>query len=292
MLAVIAAFDQAISLDPGFAKAYTAKSLAETGFAEYYGVGAEIREHFVRSRAAAQRALELAPQLGEAHSAYAKVLEGGFLDFGGALAEHERAMALSPNDSGVLLRTGGFFVDIGRTEQGVAMARRGAALDQLNPRAYRALAIVLDDAHRHREAIEAANRSSSLNPADVRQAALRGISLLQLGELESARQSCDTPPLDWESRLCLAIAYDKLHRRPEAEAQVAALHADMGDAAAYQFAEIYTQWGDIPKALDWIETAYRLKDPGLISFRSDEFLGPLRKEPRFQEIERRVNMPN
>jgi hypothetical protein len=127
---------------------------------------------------------------------------------------------------------------------------------------------------------------------DVRQAALRGISLLQLGEFESARQSCDTPPLDWESRLCLAIAYDKLPRRPDAEAQVRDMKADLGDSSAYQFAEIYAQWGDIPKALDWLETAYHLKDPGLVSLKSDEFFGPLRNEPRFREIERQVNIPN
>ncbi len=292
LLGSIAAFDQAISLDPGFAKAYTSKSLAETGFAEYYGLGTETREHFARARAAAQHALDLAPQLGEAHSAYAKVLEDGFLDFGGALSEHERALVLSPNDSGVLLRAGWFFVDIGRADEGVAMAQRGVSLDQLNSRAYRTLAIVLDDAHRHSEAIEAANRALSLNPTDVRQAALRGISLLQMGEMDSAIQSCNTPPLDWESRLCLAIAYDKLHRRPEADAQVASLLSEMGDASAYQFAEIYAQWGDIPKALDWIEKAYRLKDPGVVATKVDEFFGPLRNEPRFQEVVRRLNIPN
>ena len=172
------------------------------------------------------------------------------------------------------------------------MARRGASLDQLNPRAYRTLAIVLDDAHRYRESIEAANRSLNLNPGDTRQAALRGIAFLQLGEVEAARQSCDTPPFDWESRMCLAIAYDRLHRRPEAEAQVSAMKAELGDASAYQYAEIYAQWGDIPRALDWIEAAYRLKDPGMVSLKVDEFFGPLRKEPRFQEIERGLKFPN
>jgi hypothetical protein len=68
--------------------------------------------------------------------------------------------------------------------------------------------------------------------------------------------------------------------------------ADLGDASTYQYAEIYAQWGDIPRALDTIETAYRLKDPGVLSLKTDEFLGPLRKEPRFQEIERRLKFPN
>ena len=292
VLASIAAFDEAIRLDPRFAKAYASKAISETGFAEYYGMSGEIREHFARARASAQRALELAPDLGEAHTAYANVLAQGFLDFGGALVEHERALALSPNDSAVLLQAAWFLADIGRADEGANMARRGASLDQLNPRAYRTFAIVLADAHRHREAIEAANRALSINPDDTRQAAIRGLSLLQLGELEAARQSCNTPPFDWENRMCLAIAYDKLHRRPEAEAQVAAMTAELGEASAYQFAEIYAQWGDIPKALEWLETAYRLKDPGMVSLKVDEFFAPLRKQPRFQEIARLLKIPD
>jgi TolB-like protein len=291
LLAGIAALDEAIRLDPAFAKAYASKALAETGFAEYYGVGAEIREHFERARSAAERSLQLAPQLGEAHSAFAVVLANGFLDFNGALAEHQRALSLSPNDSGVLLRAAWFFADIGRTDEGAAMGRRGASLDQLNWRAYRSLAVVLSDARKYPEAIEAANRSLTLNPKDTRQTALRGLALLQLGDIDAARRSCETPPLDWEGQLCLALAYNKLHRRPDAEAQLAAMKANLGEASAYQYAEIYAQWGDSAKALDWIETAYRLRDPGMIALKVDDLLDPLRKELRFQEILHKLSFP-
>jgi TolB-like protein/Flp pilus assembly protein TadD len=292
VLAAIAAFDEAIRLDPGFAKAYASKALAETGFAEYYGVGAEIREHFQRARAAAERSVQLAPELGEAHSALGDLLAHGYFDFKGALAEHERALALSPNEPGVLLRTSWFLSDIGRGNEAVPMARRGVALDQLNWRAYRYFAVVLDDAHRYPEAIEAANRALSLNASDLRQTALRGLSLLHMGDAESARKPCDTPQRDWEGHMCLAIAYDKLHRGSDAEAEVATMKADMGDAPAFQFAEIYAQWGNVPKALDWIETAYRLKDPGMSSLKVDEFLAPLRAETRFREIESKLNLPD
>ena len=292
VLDAITSVDEAIRLDPGFAKAYVYKSLVENGFAEYYGVGDEIREHFQRARAAAERALQLAPDLGEAHSALARVLSDGFYDYHAALAEHERALALSPNDSGVLLRASWFFADIGRTDQAATLARRGVSLDQLSVFAYRSLAVVMDDLHQYRDAIEAANRALSLNPKDVRQAALRGLALVHLEEYESGAQSCNTPPLDWESHLCLAIAYDKLHRRQDAEAQLQIMNKELGDASAYQYAEIYAQWGDIPKSLDWIESAYRLKDPGIIAVERDEFLNPIRKEPRFQAVEHKLNMPH
>jgi TolB-like protein len=291
-LARIAAFDEAIRLDPSFAKAYASKAASEVGFAEYYALQTENRDHFNRARAAAERAIELAPDLGEAHSALAVVLAGGFLDFSAALVEHERALELSPNDSGVLLSAGWFFVDIGRTDAGVAMARKGVSVDQLNSRAYRTLSIVLQDAHHYRESLEAAQRALTLNPNDMRQAAVRGQGEFLLGDVERARESCSTPPLDWEGHLCLALVYDKLHRRSDAEAQVASMKTDLGDSAAYQYAEIYAQWGDIPAALGWIEKAYELKDPGILSLRIDPFFDPLRKEARFQEIERKLKYPS
>jgi len=291
-LDAIAAFNEAVRLDPNFAKAYASLALVENGFADYYGDGADSRGHYQRARAAAERALALAPALGEAHSALARVLADGFFDFHGSLAEHERASALSPNDSGVLMRAAWFLADIGRADAAATMARRGISADQLNPQAYRYFAIVLDDLHQYPEAIEAANRALSLNPKDVRQAAIRGLSQLHLDQDEAARQSCDTPPLDWESRLCLAIAYNRLHRRSDAEAQVAAMKSDQGNASAYQYAEIYAQWGDVPKSLDWLETAYRLKDPGITNIKADEFLQPLRQEPRYLAVERQLNLPD
>jgi hypothetical protein len=66
----------------------------------------------------------------------------------------------------------------------------------------------------------------------------------------------------------------------------------MGDAAAYQYATIYGQWGNRAKALEWLETAWRLRDPGLINLKTDPLLDPLRQEPRFQAIERELKFPS
>jgi hypothetical protein len=73
---------------------------------------------------------------------------------------------------------------------------------------------------------------------------------------------------------------------------MAKIRQSLGDAAAYQYAEIYAQWGDVSSALKWMETAYRLRDTGLVSLKADELLDPLRKEPRFQKIERELKFPN
>jgi hypothetical protein len=85
---------------------------------------------------------------------------------------------------------------------------------------------------------------------------------------------------------------DKLGRRADAEGQLARIKAKFGDAAAYQYATIYAQWGDRRRALEWLDTAMRLRDPGLELLKTDPLMDPLRKEPRFQAIERELKFPS
>jgi tetratricopeptide (TPR) repeat protein len=77
------------------------------------------------------------------------------------------------------------------------------------------------------------------------------------------------------SQWCLAVIYDKLGRHADAEAELAKLKAAQGDAAAYQYATIYAQWGNRAKALEWLETALRLRDPGLEESEDRFAPGPL-----------------
>jgi tetratricopeptide (TPR) repeat protein len=87
------------------------------------------------------------------------------------------------------------------------------------------------------------------------------------------------------------VVYDKLGRHADAEAELARLKAAQGDTEAYQYAVVYAQWGNHAQALEWLETALRLRDPGLIYVKTDPLLDPLRKEPRFQAIERALKFP-
>jgi hypothetical protein len=73
---------------------------------------------------------------------------------------------------------------------------------------------------------------------------------------------------------------------------LAKFQASASDAAAYQYAEIYAQWGNVPTALEWLDTAVRLRDPGLVDVKTDPLMDPLRQEPRFQAIERELKFPD
>ena len=86
--------------------------------------------------------------------------------------------------------------------------------------------------------------------------------------------------------------YHKLGRQADAEAIFAKHLATVGDLGAYQYAGIYAQWGDLAKAREWLATAVRLRDPGLLYLKTDPFLDPVRKEPWFQAIERELKFPD
>ena len=93
-------------------------------------------------------------------------------------------------------------------------------------------------------------------------------------------------------QVCLAIAFEKLGRRADAEAMLAKIRASDGDNGACLYAWIYAQWGDTARALDWLDTAMRLRDPWLERVKTARLFDPLRKEPRFQAIERALKFPN
>jgi tetratricopeptide (TPR) repeat protein len=94
------------------------------------------------------------------------------------------------------------------------------------------------------------------------------------------------------SQVCLAISYDKLGRRADAEAMVAKLKESFGNDDAYQYAQIYAQWGNAAQALDWLETALRLRDAGLADVKTDPLMDPLRQEPRYQAVVRALKFPD
>jgi len=254
--------------------------------------GTAIREGFEKAEADARRAIALAPELAEAHLALAFVSEVGDLDFARAREEYERALALAPGNSEVLRESGRFSALMGHFDAGIAALRRAVVLDPLARSSHLALGRALYLARRYAEAATAFAEVISLDPVFKTAYGEQGLALYGLADLQSARAACESQRDDWESKYCLAVVYDKLGRQDDARAELARIRAYWGDAAPYQYAEIYAQWGNHPKALAWLETAMRLRDAGLVYLKTDPLLDPLRTEPRFQAIERALKFPD
>jgi len=147
-------------------------------------------------------------------------------------------------------------------------------------------------ARRYEEAISVFRDSIAIDPEFSPPYGVSGFAYYALGNFPGARASCESKPDFWISQVCLVVTYDKLGRHADAETLLAKFRASNGDSSAYQYAEIYAQWGDIAKALEGLDTAVRVRDPGLVQLKTDPLLDPLRAEPRFQAIERALRFPD
>jgi tetratricopeptide (TPR) repeat protein len=164
------------------------------------------------------------------------------------------------------------------------------ALDPLNRNSHAVLGAVLLDLRRYPEALAAYKEADALASGGGDFAALIGIVYYLLGDFESARSFCETKPERPVYRFCLTVTYDKLGRHADAETMLAKIRANSGDVPAFGYSVMYAQWGDTARALEWLEAAMRVRDEYFdLKF---PLLDPLRKEPRFQAIERALMFPS
>jgi serine/threonine-protein kinase len=287
--AAIAAYTEAIRLDPNYALAFAGRSLTLSFSALLARSGRE--RILAAAEADAQKAIALAPAMTEGHVALAIVF-GGTLDFTRAMAEYQQAVALGPGNARALMPAGPFLVLMGRTDAGIATAHRAVVIDPLNPLTHHSLGLALLYARRYEEAVAASGQVVSLDPDGPQGYSGRGFAYLYLGDAERARESCAAKPDWWLNQSCLVMANDRLGRHADAETALARLKALEGDGAAYWYATIYAQRGDLAEALNWLETALRLRDPFLALLKTDPLMDPLRKEPRFQAVMRDLKFPD
>ncbi len=286
------AFTEAIRLDPDYALAYASRSLIVWECASHYS-GEWIQAGYdVGARTDAQRAIALAPTLAEGHVALSS-LESGRLEFAAADAACARALSVAPNNDRALYDCSRLAGWLGHLDAAISAARRGVALDPVNPLSHRALGDTLRAAHRYQEAIAAYQDSIAMDPEHSAEAyARRGLSYFLAGDLTQAQSSCEAKPDYYESWVCQAVIYQRLGRPDAAAAALARLVRLGGDASAYQYVEIYAQWGKRAAALEWLEKARRLGDPGLIYLKTDPLMDTLREESRFQTVMHELKFPN
>ncbi len=289
--AAIAAYTEAIRLDPNFALAYAGRSEAVYQDTIELTTRADTRQGLDSAEADARHAIALAPELAQAHLALAWVFASR-LAFEPASQEFERARALAPGTASVLETSGHFAVTMGRFTEGLSALRYAAMLDPLARESHLSLAAGLYLARRYEDAEAEFRETIRLAPERKWAYVGRGYTLYALGDLPGARASCETHPDYGPSQLCLSIVYDKLGRHSEAEAELMKFKSTMGEDHAYEPAAIYAQWGDRTKALESLDRAARLRDTGLFYLKTDPLMDPLRNEPRFQAIERELKFPN
>jgi len=285
--------DTALTLDPKYADAHILRARLLIALAGAYATNtAELRAGYAQAAAAASTAVALAPGLARAHA------ELGFakrsaLDVTGAMAAYQRAIALNGGDDAqVLRRYSRFLVELGRADEAVALAARGVALDPLDANSYSSQALVLFHARRYAEAAAAERRVLAMAPKRSQSQVTLGDCLLLLGQVREAQAEYAKAPADDVFRLTgEAIAAERLGDRRASDKALAKLKQVAGDVASYQYSEIHAQRGEIDQAFAALDRAWEVRDGGLLDLRADPFVDPLRADPRYKLLERKLNFP-
>jgi TolB-like protein len=290
--AALALFDTALAADPKFADAYAARARSLSVIAAEHAKGSELHALHKAALEAAQRAVDLAPDLAAGHLALGNAIFNGQLNVAGARPSYEKAYELGRGDANLLLQYALYCARSGRPEAAKDAVERSITLDPLNARTYRAAGSIAYAARRYQKAIPQLQRALQIKPKLSNAYFYIGNCLYQLGQFAEARNAFAAEPQAMFRYYGLAIVERKLGNAAAAKKAMSQLVTEVGDSAMYQQAEVLAQWGETDAALTALERARVIGDPGLTYLGVDPMVDPLRKEPRFIALLRLLNIPS
>lgn len=284
---------QAIDMDPTYALAYD-------GLSYYYGWTNDLllapRDAMPRAKEAAGKALELDNGLPQAHVEMADVL--GWYDWEWVAAEQQyrQAIQLDSNYAPAHAYYGYLLVSEGRVEEGIQENKRAVDLDPLSPEFNWWLGWMLYLSRRYDPAVEQLRKTLELDPNYFLAHVVLGGSYAQKGQMSQATQELErgTSLAECNQSLGeLGHAYALSGKRHEAQKIADRLireweHSHIG---AYDVAVIQVGLGDKDEALRWLGRAYEDRTFFMLNLKNEPELDPLRGDPRFKDLLRRMNFP-
>jgi TolB-like protein/Flp pilus assembly protein TadD len=281
-------FQRAIEEDPSLALAWAGMALSRaylTGFDDE-----DFAPGYEKARASALRALELDPDLPEAHLALSEIQQAFDWDWAAAEASLDRAIALRPGDSEIRMKRAQLLSTLGRKQEALAESRTAAELDPLDWPAQHsyARALIMDEYSEQAHAIF--ERLKALDPERPVLHWSMGRMFAVGGDHEKALEEYRQEKLEFLALCGQATSYHHLGQKDQALTALQKLISTVGESASYQIASVYAQWGDVDNAMSWLERGYTIRDPGLQYLVPDWFFDPLREDPRFQALLRKMNL--
>jgi len=285
-------FQQAIARDPTYALAYD-------GLADGYNVLGNYgyvppKEAYPKAKEAALKALELDDTLAEAHSSLAFIKTDYDWDWSGAEKEFQRAIEVNLNYAYAHAMHGYHLLRMGRFEEAIAENKRALELDPLSLVANRILGQAFYYARKYDQAIEQLRKTLELDPNFTSAHMYLGEAYLQKsmykeGIAEIEKELMISPSSTGELSQ-LGYGYALEGRKAEAQKVLDQLNkrSKQRYVSAASRAIIYAGLGDKDKAFEWLEKGYEDRSIGAIKV--NPAYDPLRSDPRFANLLRRMNL--
>ncbi len=295
MRQALAAFQQAIALDPTCARAYAGSSFAYRALV--ITGDADPRATFPLAKAAVGRALAIDPGLAEAYSSQGFIQFWYDWDWQGAEASFRRAIALNPSLAEAYMAYAHLLFNIGRKDEAASLARQAIALDPLSPIISTLGSHFLAGAGHRDEAQRELQKVLELDPdfwvallTRSGSKASKGDYASAIADLERARALCG----DCSQVLTvLGMTYVQAGNRSAAEQVLRDMQARDRDGyfPATSLAKVENALGNPDAALDLLERAYRERDARMAFLKTDSNWNNLRSHPRFQSLMQRMAFP-
>jgi len=284
--------DAAIRLDPKYADALAHKALFTNGYASTFA--SDVPELF-RMRAEAMKtakvALRLAPDLASGHRALAEI-HRVLLELGPAIREYRRALELAPGDSGTLGDYAFVVGALGNGGEAVRLSDQAISLDPLNVNSYFTRFFVLMTAGRSEEAVKFSQEIERSKPHLFNWPEGVAYALIVQNKIAEAESYQEKAPPDHYNRLVNAsVILARTGRSDDISAVVGRMRKLYGDAASFQYGQIYAQSGDKDRAFVALDRALEIRDSGLVRVKTDPYMEPLRSDPRYQILLKKLNFP-
>jgi TolB-like protein/DNA-binding winged helix-turn-helix (wHTH) protein/Flp pilus assembly protein TadD len=291
----LAYFNQAIDENPKYAQAYSGLADTYALLGDWQYAVMTPKEALPKAKAAAIKALELDSALGEAHNSLAFCLDGFDWDFDAAGKEFRRAIELNPGYATAHHWYAWHLSLLGRYDEALAEMRKAENLDPLSLVINADLAELLVLAHSYDESILQSRKTIEMDPNfglahnHLAQAYLQEqMNDAAVAELQKAVQLSGGSPTCIAN---LARAYVASGKRSEAEKLLSDLkkRSNPSQSLASEIAMIYVALGDTDQAINWIEKGYEERfNPGVLLRPGFD---PLRSDPRFEDLVRRIGLP-
>ena len=285
-------YDRAIRLDPSYALAYAwkARMLIDT-LAGGVLSGEQAEQAFAQADDAIVQAMRLAPDQASTRIARGYLLMQRDFDWHGAEAELKRAVEFAPDDADALYMLGLARASQGDLAQAVELTRKALKLDPVNAYVYRALAWYLMSMGRLDEAEQAIAKAIEIEPAAIYNHYMQAMAKVMRKDPAGAQKAADAePPGPWQD-FALALAAQIGPDRAAAEATLQATIDNYASGYAMQIAEVHAVRGDPDAMFDWLQRAWKARDPGMQTLLYDALLLRYRDDPRYAEVAKQAGLP-
>jgi len=288
-------FLQAIANDPTYALAYSGLADSYSGHASAT-LGAP-NETIPKAKEAALKVLEMDDTLAEAHNSLAIIKSNYDWDWSGGEREFQRAIALDPKYAYAYQSYAIVLRETGRLEQSLAEIKRALEVDPLSVSINRDLGYVFYDARRYDQAIDQERKTLELDPNYQQAHSILGRAYLQKamyneGIAEFEKESMISPG-GTAGLTDLGRAYALAGRKADAEKVLDRIIplTKQKYIAPKNVAAIYAALGEKDLAFEWLERAYQERSLGFgLGIKSFPGFDPLRSDPRFADLLRRMNL--